>query len=370
MRLRRLHKKFTGWMRRKLRRRHSRSGPRRGPRTHVIILDGTMSSLRDGYETNAGLTYKLLCNSAGDLSIYYEPGIQFPDWRAAWAVVTGKGINRQIRRAYGYLASRYRPGDKIFLMGYSRGAYAVRSLAGLIDRCGLLKARHAVERNITLAYRHYETAPDSDAAQTFRKAFCHDDAPVEMVGVWDTVKALGIRLPLVWRLSETRHAFHNHHLGSSIRYGFHALAYDETRSAYAPVLWDATESQADRIEQVWFCGTHGDVGGQLNGDERARPLANIPLVWMLGKAEQCGLSLPQGWRFGFRTDPKAPSIGTWRSWGKMFLLRGPRKRMRGLTEYLHVSLQERLSNQSSRFSRVAAFSRGVTRGILRRGTRF
>lgn len=67
----------------------------------------------------------------------------------------GPGINRQIRRAYGYLASRYRPGDRIFLFGYSRGAFAVRSLAGIMDRVGLLRADQATERNVQLAYRHY-----------------------------------------------------------------------------------------------------------------------------------------------------------------------------------------------------------------------
>jgi len=78
-------------------------GPRgRGPVTHVIILDGTMSSLAAGEETNAGLTYRLLSERGGaDLSVYYEAGIQWQTWRHAWDVIVGKGINRQIKRAYG-----------------------------------------------------------------------------------------------------------------------------------------------------------------------------------------------------------------------------------------------------------------------------
>ena len=109
------------------RRGHARA---RGPVTHVIILDGTMSTLNEGEETNAGLTYRLLAERGGpDLSLYYEAGLQWRSWRNSWDVIVGRGINRQIRRAYGYLASRYRPGDRIFLFGYSRGAYAVRSLA-------------------------------------------------------------------------------------------------------------------------------------------------------------------------------------------------------------------------------------------------
>ena len=91
----------------------------RGPATHVIILDGTMSSLAPGRETNAGILFKLLCESGrrANLSVYYEAGIQWRDWKGTLDVMTGTGINRQIERAYGVLASRYRPGDRIMLVG-------------------------------------------------------------------------------------------------------------------------------------------------------------------------------------------------------------------------------------------------------------
>src|SRR6056297_1932068 len=318
---------------------HTAAGPRRGPVTHVLILDGTMSSLAEGYETNAGLTFKLLREVAGpDLSLFYEAGIQWRDWRATGDIILGRGINRQIRRAYGYLASRYRPGDRIFLMGYSRGAYAVRSLAGVIDRVGLLKAEHATERNIVTAYRHYQSTKGGAAAKAFSKAVCHEDAAVEMVGVWDTVKALGLRLPIIWRWSEAAHAFHSHTLGPTIRHGFHALALDETRHAYEPILWSSAPDWHGHVEQVWFRGTHGDVGGQLGGFKPARPLANISLVWMLQRAETCGLTLPAGWRARFGMDVEAPSVGAWRGWGKIFLLRGPRVVGRDPSERLHETV--------------------------------
>src|SRR6056297_313925 len=193
---------------------HTAAGPRRGPVDHVLILDGTMSTLAPGYETNAGLTYKLLRDVAGPgMSLFYEAGIQWRDWRATGDIILGRGINRQIRRAYGYLASRYRAGDRIFLLGYSRGAYAVRSLAGMVDMVGLLRAECATERNIRQIYRLYQYTPQSAAARGFAARNCHAAAPIEMVGVWDTVKALGIRLPLIWRLSEAEHQFHNHQLG-------------------------------------------------------------------------------------------------------------------------------------------------------------
>ncbi|MDJ0826452.1 MAG: DUF2235 domain-containing protein [Rhodobacter sp.] len=309
----------------------------RGRVDHVVILDGTMSTLDDGCETNAGLLYKLLCEEVPQarLSLRYEAGIQWQSWRTSRDVIEGRGINRQIRRVYGFIASRYRPGDRIYLFGYSRGAYAVRSLAGVIDSVGLLRPEHATVRNIRLAYRYYQDRPDSPMLGLFRRKYCHADVPIEMVGVWDTVKALGLRLPVIWRWTETPHRFHNHDLGPHIRHGFHALARDETREAFAPVLWQTHDDWQGVVEQVWFRGSHGDVGGQLDGYRPARALSHIPLVWMLEKAEMCGLPLPDGWRGRFPCDPEAPSVGTTRGWGALFIAR--RKRTVGLdpSESLH-----------------------------------
>ena len=305
---------------------------------HVVLLDGTMSSLDPGEETNIGLTFRLLeeARARGTrLSLYYEPGLQWQGWTRLNEVVQGRGLNRQIRRAYGFLASRYRPGDRIWLFGYSRGAYAVRSLAGLIDRVGLIRRDCATERNITAAYRHYQFTPDSHAARTFAAAHCHAGVAIEMIGVYDTVKALGLRLPVVWKFTEVKHVFHNHHLGPSVKRGYHALALHETRAVFAPVLWECPPGWQGTVEQVWFRGAHGDVGGQLSGFAAARPLSNIPLVWMLGKAEAAGLPLPPGWAARFPTDGQAPMIGNWRGWGKIFLLRHARPVGRDRSERIH-----------------------------------
>lgn len=296
-----------------------------------------MSSLTPGLETNARLTYQLL-RETGHASLFYEAGVQWTDWGTTPDVALGRGINRQIRRAYGYLASRYRVGDRIFLMGYSRGAYAARSLAGVIDMVGLLRADAATERNIRQIYRLYQYAPKGDAARAFAARTCHDSAPIEMVGVWDTVKALGLRLPLLWRLTEPGHDFHTHALGRSIRHGYHALAHDETRAAFAPVMWVSPPGWAGRVEQVWFRGTHGDIGGQLGQFEAARPLSNIPLVWMLDKLEGCGVDLPSGWSARFPCDETAPSVGTWMGLGKLFVLRGGRTVGQDPSESLHPTL--------------------------------
>ncbi|MBA3911799.1 MAG: hypothetical protein C0524_18465 [Rhodobacter sp.] len=309
----------------------------RGCVDHVIILDGTMSSLQPGDEGHAGILFRLLHETGlkANRRLYYEPGMQWEGWLRGVALLEGRGVAPQIQRAYGWLASGYREGDRIFLFGYSRGAFAVRSLAGVIDRVGLVKRDCATERMVTLAWRHYERAPDSLAAEAFARAHCHLETPIEMVGVWDTVKALGLRLPFFWMLSPDRHGFHNHHLGPSIRHGFHALALNETRAAFAPVLWDCPPGWEGNVEQVWFRGAHGDIGGQLGNFDAARPLANIPFVWMAERAEALGLMLPENWRSRYPCDPEAPMVGTWRSWGKAFLLRRARVVGRDRSEQVH-----------------------------------
>jgi uncharacterized protein (DUF2235 family) len=276
------------------RRPHSDIAPVRGAQIHLVILDGTMSTLKEGCETNAGLAYRLAQEMGPQISIYYEPGLQWDSWRTVRDVAAGRGINRQIKRAYGYLASRYREGDRIYLLGYSRGAYAVRSLAGIIDRVGLLRRDCATERNIRQAYRLYECAGHSEAVQAFVAAHCHARVPIEMIGVWDTVKSLGINAPVIWRLSVARHAFHNHALGRCVKHGYHALGRDETRVVYRPVLWESDPSHPARIEQVWFKGTHGDVGGQLGGAAFCAALGEYPAGLDAGAGAGGGVAAARG----------------------------------------------------------------------------
>ena len=328
-------------MRRSPRNETDREPPSRGPQTHVIILDGTLASLEPSCRTNAGRTYALLRRMGRTLSLYYEPGLQWSDLKSGLDVLIGRGINRQIRRAYGWLASRYRPGDRIYLFGYSRGAYAVRSLAGAIDQIGLLRAEAATERHVREVYRHYRALTADASVEAFRKLHCHARVEIEMIGAWDTVKSLGLNAPFLWRLSEPRHAFHNHDLSGIVKHGYHALAHDETRVAFAPVLWNSFEEYTGRVEQVWFPGSHGDIGGQLSGFEAARQLSNIPLVWMLDKAEASGLPLPEGWRKRYPQDPAAPTLGTFRGKGRILVSRRRRKIGADPSESLHPSIAAR-----------------------------
>ncbi|AJE45991.1 DUF2235 domain-containing protein [Celeribacter indicus] len=314
----------------------------RGPLTHVIILDGTLSSLLPGYETNAGLAYKLCAEAAqgANMLVRYEAGIQWRGWQDTMAVIEGRGLNNLIQRIYGALASRYRPGDRIYLFGYSRGAYAVRSLSGFIDLVGLLRPEAATERNIRTAFRHYQVNPSSRAARAFAAAHCHDKVPIEFLGVWDTVAAVGLHMPVVWRYSSVFHEFHNFMPARNVKAVYHALAYHESRDAYLPVLFESNpDLPQQKLVQMWFPGTHGDVGGMLSGYSPERRLSNTTLVWMLDKAEAAGLPLPPDWRMRYLVDPHAPSIGQNRGWGKFFLLRHRRLVGTDPSEILHPALK-------------------------------
>lgn len=313
--------------------------PPRPPANLVVLFDGTFASLEEGRRSNIGRIRALLNQRHGGvpLRIHYAEGQQWEAWRGLPDLALGQAIPSRIATAYGWLASHYQPGDQIFLFGYSRGAFAVRSLAGMIGRVGLLRPTAATERNIRLGWRYYQEGGSPSAMAAFRKRRCHAQTPIQMIGVFDTVMALGIRLPLLWLLTEPRYRFHDQHLSPDVRFAAQALALDETRSAFQPILW-ASAGHPGTIRQMWFRGAHGDIGGQLSGFDRARPLANIPLLWMLEQAHAAGLPLPPGWRDDLPTDAKAPSVGNWRGWGKAFILRAPRTAGADPSEALHTSV--------------------------------
>lgn len=308
-------------------------------KNHVIIIDGTQSRLKESQETNAGILYKLLLETLDKkkTTLHYDPGVQGHGFWNWVTLASGLGINNSIKRAYDLLSSKYRPGDNIYLFGFSRGAYAVRSVAGMINDLGLLRQNCATERNLRQAFRLYEGSYDQKLIKDFRGRVCHHDAQIKMIGVWDTVKALGLPYPLLTRLAPMATEFHNDKIGAPVRFGFHALALDENRTAYKPVLWDIDAGWNGTMEQVWFKGAHADVGGHVFANPDARGLSNIPLCWMLEKVEQCGLDLPNGWAERYPVNPDATPIGSKRGIAKLFLFRSKRALGQKYHEYIHPS---------------------------------
>lgn len=310
------------------------------PTTHVILIDGSFASLLPGRDSSIGRIHAMLAEVGpkARLRVLYMPGQQWEAWGSLLDLAHGRNIPDGMTQAYGWLASRWHPGDSVFLFGYSRGAYAARSLAGMIGRVGLVRPEHATQRNIRLAWVWYTQGGVPRGLSAFRRR-CHDHVPIRMIGVFDTIKSMGVRLPLLWLLTEQRHAYHAHHPGPEVEKGVHALALDETRAVFQPVLWETRDAAPpSQLKQRWFRGCHADIGGQLSGFEAARGLADIPLHYMLEEAEDSGLPLPSGWRNRLVRDPAAPSVGSWSGLGALCLARAPRLAGADRSEHLHPSV--------------------------------
>ncbi|KZP02567.1 hypothetical protein FIBSPDRAFT_770531, partial [Athelia psychrophila] len=173
-------------------------------------------------------------------------------------------LEKVIIGAYRWLSNHYREGDKIFLFGFSRGAFQVRALAGMIETVGLILPGNQAQ--IPLAYELY-TAADRDMAMapTFKKTFSRKDVRVHFVGVWDTLSSVGLVRPkkMLPRIGECcNHAC----------YFRHALALDERRVKFLPeYVHEGKSHEPDEpmfpgqgrctanIKEVWFAGTHSDV---------------------------------------------------------------------------------------------------------------
>ena len=204
---------------------------------------------------------------------------------------TGKGINKNIKDGYRYIVQNYRPGDEIFLFGFSRGAYTVRSLCGLINNVGILKRPDA--RLIEEAFRLYKRSgkrfhPDGEASVDFRQAHSHASRRIAFLGVWDTVGALGIPFS-VMGLLDSDDEFYDTKIGRNLDRARHALAIDEQREDFEPTT--ITARDADDVKQVWFAGCHSDLGGGLAPDPDGGVLSDHPLGWLLEEAGKAGLAV-------------------------------------------------------------------------------
>ncbi len=276
------------------------------PRKVIICADGTWNTENQADHgtpnpTNVVKIARALLpqdQKGSSQIIYYHSGVGTTAGQRFGGGAFGEGLFANVQDCYRFLVHNYAPGDLLYFFGFSRGAYTVRSLAGLIRNCGILRQGHEDEEGVAFRkYRDYgeKNVPDSPEMEQFRRDHSYTtdgdtNQPIEMIGVWDTVGALGIpgknlffRLPdgLDWQ-------FHDVKLSSYVKNAFHALAIHEHRKEFLPTLWEQSESgrtRGQRLEQVWFTGAHSDVGG---GYAQAG-LSDLPLLWMIQRAEKCGL---------------------------------------------------------------------------------
>lgn len=263
----------------------------------IICADGTWNrpeeDIEKDFPTNVLKLSRAIEPSAGSLKqhVFYDWGLgSYHNSMSAGA--TGRGIHKNILDGYRYIVQNYASGDKIFLFGFSRGAYTVRALCGLINNCGILKRQDA--NRIAEAWEIYKSGssknhPTGDNAKQFRSEHCHRSRNVHFVGVWDTVGALGIPFSLMG-LFEGKDEFYDTKMGSNVSFARHALAIDEQREDFEPTIW---ESRAGvDLKQVWFAGVHADVGGSYPPDKDTHLVAaDAPLKWMLKEAGEQGLKV-------------------------------------------------------------------------------
>ena len=226
--------------------------------------------------------------------VFYDWGVGSYNTRLLGGLI-GLGLHKDVKDCYRFLMHNYHPGDQIFLFGFSRGAYTVRSLAMMLTKCGVLACEHA--HRVAEAFELYrDTECSHEFLYEWRRKYCIpetlDGVTVEFIGVWDTVGALGN--PRYWLPLPDQRRFFNTHLVGNIVTARHALALNEKRRAFVPTLWTRTktEDSNDDIQQVWFAGAHGDVGGGYPITEDGLA-SDSSLAWMVGEAHSSGLGFSQ-----------------------------------------------------------------------------
>ncbi|WP_433463418.1 DUF2235 domain-containing protein [Spirillospora sp. CA-128828] len=270
----------------------------------IMCCDGTWNTPEMESVTNVRRLYNALDHTDEDghrqLSCY-QPGVGTLRNRLLGGAF-GLGLSDNVMDAYRWLVGEYRPGDRIWLFGFSRGAYTARSLAGMISSCGLIDTTGTGEATVREKIRHvYDHGyRERGTGRRWRRglAFRYDPddrerIPVHFVGVWDTVGSLGIPDYLGWLnlLDPSRgHDFHDLRLNPYIKHARHAVAMDERRAPYVPALWAEPFTPGQDVKQVWFPGSHKDVGG---GHLRTG-LSNGALQWMIDEVR--GGELPLGFR--------------------------------------------------------------------------
>jgi len=298
----------------------------------IVLSDGTGNSERSPFKTNVWRTYQALHLWSGNQIARYDNGIGTSRFRllAMIGSAFGWGLKRNVLELYKFLSREYRAGDEIFGFGFSRGAFTIRVLMGLIQHQGLVRYRMmpnepplsegSLARYAAAAYRAYRkehfkawlTAPARwlrDVAIRIREKLFDIPAydpkqnvpvasiDIRFLGLWDTVDAYGMPVRELKRAVDIAiwpMTFKNLELGNKVKRACHALALDDERATFHPLLWDELAEQdkvdkalvePDRIKQVWFAGMHANVGGGYPDDA----LAHVPLLWIIEEAHDAGL---------------------------------------------------------------------------------
>src|ERR1700710_139618 len=303
----------------------------------IILCDGTGNEISENI-SNVLKFYRCLRKTDKTeprQMVFYDPGVGTlarpnpwlklkQDFAAIMGLATGYGLDDKVLQSYLFLVRHYEPGDAIYLFGFSRGAYTVRVLAGLIHKVGLISPEQANLAGSGLtAYKQYSSngqhglgfelkaltdagdaeapIPDNrdDQAAQFARITSTRWPLIRFVGVWDTVASVIVPRPdrLYWpSFEELAYTLQN----PSVQTFRQAISIDERRAMFRLKKWDAPQtfahnrfndakSEPQDILQVWFAGVHSDIGGGYPEIESG--LSKYPLLWMIEEAVEAGLKV-------------------------------------------------------------------------------
>lgn len=277
----------------------------------VICCDGTGNQI-DTHLSNVLKLYRMLPENKEQIR-YYDPGVgtlsdnlnwlpQLASAKRVFGLATGKGINQNILDAYCFLMNTYEEGDRVYLFGFSRGAYTVRAIAGLIYQAGLLQPEQTNIADYALnAYRVSNFRKEQDSAFNqwrFSRVTGSRRVPIHFMGMWDTVSSILVPNPGA-NTYFTRHNLPFTEFNPAVKNVRHAAAIDERRRMFRLHRWTKGqvyrpnpfngEDEDQNFKETWFAGVHSDIGGGYPEKESA--LAKIPLDWMVNEATTLGLQI-------------------------------------------------------------------------------
>jgi len=366
------------------------------PKRIVIFADGTGNAFTT-QESNVWRLYEALDKAHPDQIAYYIKGVGTSSIKVLSALdgATGFGVPSNVRELYRFLCRNWEPGDEIYVFGFSRGAFTIRTLIGLVACEGLVPntlygdtvSHEDMTRNVNNAWRSYRektapwhtTLPTIWIARWLRDGFLaikdmvsyrrlypkfrykaieslsRRDATITFAGLFDTVEAYGVPIEelrkaidvAIWPIS-----FNNRRLSANVQCARHALSLDDERITFHPLRFDRSkETDEKRIKEVWFAGVHSDVGGGYPDYE----LALVPCVWMAEEARARGLRFKEDAVEDIRDE--SSSLGPRhdsRAGMSVFYRYAPRpletSAEAGGTPVIHHSVAERMVNGSDNYA--------------------
>jgi uncharacterized protein (DUF2235 family) len=301
------------------------------PKNIVICSDGTGNSAIKNRGTNVFKLYE-----AVDIHGYRAPGSNVPQQIAYYddgvgtqsfmpmkilGMMFGLGLSKNVRDLYTDLARVYEKNDRIYMFGFSRGAFTVRTLAGFILCCGIPVAQKyptdaELRKAVAKAYNEYRKRyrtfwskgasdrPEIKKEENFAEVSSpwgprYAGVALEFLGVWDTVDAVGMpfeELADLWDLLIYPFRFPDRKLSPRVHRACHAVSIDDQRKTFHPTMWDEKDAKAGQIDQTWFAGVHSNVGGGYP----KQGLSLVALDWMMAQAEASGLYFLKSDRDSYR----------------------------------------------------------------------